>query len=183
MPLRTALRILVLSAAIAALVAAAPEGTTVAQKAAKKPAATKPATQNVAKAKAPPKAKVSGNAVPKSGALKAASQTASKKKSASKTAPPAAAVRRTNQQHPTLDRYKEIQQALADKRYFSGSVDGNWAQDSVDALKRFQHDQNLTEDGKIGSLSLIALGLGPKHDASPIGSAPVLDRPSEKTDP
>jgi murein L,D-transpeptidase YcbB/YkuD len=33
----------------------------------------------------------------------------------------------------------------------------------VDALKRFQSEQNLTPDGKIGSLSLIALGLGPKR--------------------
>jgi murein L,D-transpeptidase YcbB/YkuD len=191
LPLRTALRILVLSAAIAALVAAAPEGSTVAPKAAKKPAAKKPATKGVAKAKVPtkavprsgvPKSGVPKSGAPKSGAPKAASQTASKKKSAPKTAPPAAAIRRTNQQHPTSDRYKEIQQALADKRYFSGSVDGNWGQDSVDALKRFQHDQNLTEDGKIGSLSLIALGLGPKHDAPPTGSAPVPDKPSEKTD-
>lgn len=37
----------------------------------------------------------------------------------------------------------------------------------MDALKRFQHDQNLIEDGKVGSLSLIALGLGPKRAAAP----------------
>ena len=176
MLLRTTLRILVLSAAITTLIAAAPEGDPVAQKAAKKPAAKSPATKTVAKAKAP------GKAPAKSGAPKAASQTASKKKGAPKTTAQATALRRTNQQHPTPERYKEIQQTLADKRYFSGPVDGNWGQDSVDALKRFQHDQNLTEDGKIGSLSLIALGLGPKHDASPIGAALRPDRPPEKTD-
>ena len=33
----------------------------------------------------------------------------------------------------------------------------------MDGLRRFQVDQNLTADGKIGSLSLIALGLGPKR--------------------
>jgi hypothetical protein len=33
----------------------------------------------------------------------------------------------------------------------------------VDALRRFQADQNLDVDGKIGSLSLIAMGLGPKR--------------------
>jgi peptidoglycan hydrolase-like protein with peptidoglycan-binding domain len=163
-------------------VAAAPEGSTVAPKAAKKPAAKKPATKPAAKARTPAKAAV--KAVPKAGAPKAAPQTASKQKNASKNTSQAAAIRRTNQQHPTSDRYKEIQQALAAKGYFSGPVDGNWGQDSMDALKRFQHDQNLTEDGKIGSLSLIALGLGPKHDAPPpIGSALVSDRPSEKTDP
>lgn len=57
----------------------------------------------------------------------------------------------------------EIQQALAEKGYFGGTVDGNWGADSVDALKRFQREQNLTDDGKLGSLSLIALGLGPKR--------------------
>jgi peptidoglycan hydrolase-like protein with peptidoglycan-binding domain len=168
--------------------AATPEGNTVARKAANKPA-TKPAAKAKAPIKAPAKApakapvRASVKAVPKSGAPKAASQTASKKKNAPKIASQAAAIRRTNQLHPTSERYKEIQQALAAKGYFSGPVDGNWGQDSVDALKRFQHDQNLTEDGKIGSLSLIALGLGPKHDASPIGSAPAPDRPPEKIDP
>jgi hypothetical protein len=77
-----------------------------------------------------------------------------------------AAYRRPVQQQPTADRYKEIQQALAAKGYFAGPVDGNWGADSVDALKRFQRDQNLTDDGKIGSLSLIALGLGPKRSAA-----------------
>lgn len=72
-------------------------------------------------------------------------------------------VRRSNQQAPTPERYKEIQQALADKGYFKGAVDGKWAGDSVDALKKFQADQSLDPDGKIGSLSLIALGLGPKR--------------------
>ena len=67
-------------------------------------------------------------------------------------------------QQPTPERYKEIQAALAAKGYFTGEPDGNWGPVSVDALRRFQHDQNLTEDGKIGSLSLIALGLGPKRE-------------------
>jgi peptidoglycan hydrolase-like protein with peptidoglycan-binding domain len=69
-------------------------------------------------------------------------------------------------QQPSPERLKEIQQALADKRYFENEPNGTWGPTSIDALKRFQHDQNLTEDGKIGSLSLIALGLGPKREAS-----------------
>jgi peptidoglycan hydrolase-like protein with peptidoglycan-binding domain len=76
------------------------------------------------------------------------------------------------QQQPTPDRYKEIQQALADRGYFGGPVDGNWGPSSLDALKRFQHDQNLIEDGKVGSLSLIALGLGPKRGSAGATSAP-----------
>lgn len=65
---------------------------------------------------------------------------------------------------PTPERYKEIQQALASRGYFTAEPDGNWGPASIEALKRFQHDQNLVEDGKIGSLSLIALGLGPKRE-------------------
>jgi hypothetical protein len=72
------------------------------------------------------------------------------------------------QQAPSADRYREIQQALADRGYFNGPVDGNWNKESVDALKRFQKDQNLTSDGKISSLALIGLGLGPKYE--PIGA-------------
>ena len=64
------------------------------------------------------------------------------------------------QQQPSADRYKEIQQALADKGYFQGAVDGAWSAGSVDALKRFQKDQNLDADGKIGALSLMAPGAG-----------------------
>lgn len=60
----------------------------------------------------------------------------------------------------------EIQQALADKGYYDGPVDGVWRSECVDALKRFQQNENLEPDGKLGALSLIALGLGPKRDAS-----------------
>lgn len=69
------------------------------------------------------------------------------------------------QSAPTPERYREIQQALADKGYGAGEVDGTWGTEWVDALKRFQADQKLTVDGKLGSLSLIALGLGPKRDS------------------
>jgi peptidoglycan hydrolase-like protein with peptidoglycan-binding domain len=73
----------------------------------------------------------------------------------------------------------QIQQALADRGYYKGSVDGSWNGDSVDALKRYQKDQKLTSDGKISSLALIGLGLGPKHE--PIGdyaAKPVAEPPS-----
>lgn len=68
-----------------------------------------------------------------------------------------------SQQVPTPDRYREIQEALAKKGYFHGDANGAWGPDSIDAMKRFQADQNLMPDGKISSLSLIALGLGPKR--------------------
>ena len=70
------------------------------------------------------------------------------------------------QLHPEPERYQEIQKALAERGYFKGEVNGQWGDDSIDALKRFQADQKLPDDGKIDSPSLISLGLGPKHDAN-----------------
>ncbi len=80
----------------------------------------------------------------------------------------------TYQLHPDTERYQQIQQALADRGYFKGPVNGEWGNDSVDALKRFQADQKLDTDGKINSLSLIGLGLGPRHDGSSGRGAPLM---------
>lgn len=119
----------------------------------------------------------------KSTVLKSTAASGVKKKTAAKTAmaPPktapatsakrAAAKRPVAVVHhaqiqPTPDRYKEIQQALAAKGYFAGEADGNWGAASIDALRRFQRDQKIPDDGKIGSLSLIALGLGPKREVT-----------------
>jgi peptidoglycan hydrolase-like protein with peptidoglycan-binding domain len=79
---------------------------------------------------------------------------------------------RSYQQAPSPDRYKEIQQALASKGFYQGEPTGEWGPDSVDALKRFQTAQSLTPDGRIGSLSLIALGLGPKRLTAKSDSTP-----------
>jgi peptidoglycan hydrolase-like protein with peptidoglycan-binding domain len=79
-----------------------------------------------------------------------------------------AATWRNRQLAPSADRYREIQQALAAKGYLQAEqATGAWDQNSMDALKRFQMEQNLEPSGKINSLSLIALGLGPKHEALP----------------
>ncbi|HEY3457893.1 MAG TPA: peptidoglycan-binding domain-containing protein [Bryobacteraceae bacterium] len=75
--------------------------------------------------------------------------------------------------HPDAARYKEIQQALADKGYFKGEVNGQWGDDSVAAIKQFQADQKLPDDGKISAPVLIGLGLGPKHDAAPPPKPPA----------
>jgi peptidoglycan hydrolase-like protein with peptidoglycan-binding domain len=111
-----------------------------------------------------------------------ASQTPAKKgtsaaASATKTAAhrkgkPSRRPSRSYQQAPSPERYKEIQQALTSKGYLQGDPTGEWGPDSVDALKRFQSDQNLMPDGKINSLSLIALGLGPKRLTAKSDSAP-----------
>jgi hypothetical protein len=76
---------------------------------------------------------------------------------------------RNRQLTPTPERYKEIQQALSAKGYLPASeATGKWDDTSTEALKKFQTDQNLDGTGKINSLSLIALGLGPKRDPTAI---------------
>ena len=95
-----------------------------------------------------------------------------------KTARPAAArYRQSTQQQPAADRYREIQQALAGQGYFYGPVDGNWGPESVDSLKRFQRDQNLDDDGKLGALSLIALGLGPQRNPAAATATAAAPQP------
>lgn len=75
---------------------------------------------------------------------------------------------RNRQVAPTPERFKEIQDALVAKGYLRPEdVGSGWNQGSMDALKRFQSEQNIEASGKINSLSLIALGLGPKHDSNP----------------
>ncbi len=54
-----------------------------------------------------------------------------------------------------------------------GEPSGQWGVDSAEAMKRFQADQSLMPDGKINSLSLIALGLGPKRLTAKSETAPV----------
>lgn len=80
--------------------------------------------------------------------------------------PPARAYTPVAPMQPAPERVSEIQQALAAKGYYAGSTNGVWGPDSIDALKRFQKDHNLRNDGKLSSLSLISLGLGPTRPAS-----------------
>ena len=58
----------------------------------------------------------------------------------------------------------EIQQALVGKGFHPGPPSGQWGPEWTEVLKQFQQAQNLKPDGKLGALSLIALGLGPKRE-------------------
>ena len=99
-----------------------------------------------------------------------------KKNPANKSAAKRPAVTWRNRQTvPSNDRYREIQSALATRGFLAPEdATGNWNQASADALKRFQQEQNLDPTGKVNSLSLIALGLGPKRDAAVVVPAPQL---------
>ena len=88
---------------------------------------------------------------------------------------------RPRQMAPAPERYQEIQQALVSKGYLQPEqANGVWDQNSSDALKRFQSEQKLQGTGKIDSLSLIALGLGPKHDSAEVRPTP-LAAPDQST--
>jgi cytoskeletal protein RodZ len=116
--------------------------------------------------KAVAKAKTRSKSAPrKVSASKAGAKSAGKKtsKSGKKAAPRTSW--RNRQTTPTPQRYKQIQDALVAKGFLSPEdASGAWGQSSSDALKKFQAAQNIESTGKIDSLSLIALGLGPKHD-------------------
>jgi peptidoglycan hydrolase-like protein with peptidoglycan-binding domain len=100
-----------------------------------------------------------------------------RKVSTRKTSARAAQSRR--QTAPTPERYKEIQEALASKGFLTPEqATGQWSESSVEALKRFQAAQNIESTGRINSLSLIALGLGPKRDASPVGGTTPQHAPA-----
>ena len=150
-------------------------------------AKTKPvgAKKTATKASAPTAQPKGATAAPHTTGKKAAAgkkSTSGRKTSAKQTASQASRYRRSVQKEPAPDRYKEIQQSLAEKGYFAGPVNGTWGPDSVEALKRFQRDQNIGDDGKLGSLSLIALGLGPKRGAPGSSGAEKPENP-ETTPP
>src|SRR5579875_3614567 len=96
---------------------------------------------------------------------KTTAASAKHRKLASRYTRRAAPPRPSYQLHPDPERYQQIQQALAERGYFKGQANGEWGDDSVEALKRFQVDQKLEDDGKISALTLIGLGLGPNHAA------------------
>lgn len=114
----------------------------------------------------------------KTASKKATSKGTSKKKSLAKAVP--RTTWRNRQLTPAPERYKEIQDALAAKGYLDAAdANGAWGQSSVAALKRFQTDQKIETTGKINSLSLIALGLGPKREPA-VATRPEPPPPEAK---
>jgi hypothetical protein len=60
------------------------------------------------------------------------------------------------QSHSTI---REVQQALKDKGFDPGSVDGINGRATRAAIKKFQAQNNLTADGRLGPKTLDALGV------------------------
>jgi len=133
-------------------------------------AATAPAPKSSTPPKTAPKKTAPSTKAPaaKAPATKApAKQSAARTGSRKRYTPP----RPRGQMTPTPDRIRDIQQALVSRGYDT-PVDGLWSKDTEAALARFQSEQNLDGAGKLNSLSLIALGLGPKRDSNPEPASP-----------
>jgi len=177
------MRTILCCAGIAALAALgwSADNTTPAKKTVAKSAASAtkkkapPSKTGVSKGAVAPRATVSHPATARKGSTPAASHPAATKAGSKTTAsrrgkkgPPVKSVTWRNRQvAPTPQRYKEIQDALAAKGYLKPEdATGTWTPASVDALKKFQAGQNLDSTGKINSLSLIALGLGPRRETA-----------------
>ncbi len=124
-------------------------------------------------AKAPAKAGATKSAGSATGSKKGSMRASPKgsRKGSTRTASKRSKATVYRQQQPEPERIREIQQALNDRGY-PLPVSGAWDGSTVDALKRFQTDQkieNLSGKGKLDSMTLIALGLGPKREP-PSGS-------------
>jgi hypothetical protein len=156
----------------------APKKTTSA-KSSKKSASGKQPAKSKARSKSAPKKGPAGKTASKSGSKatgKGGSKSGGKTTKSGKKAPPT--TWRNRQTEPTAQRYKEIQDALAAKGFLNPEeASGAWGPISEDALKKFQAAQNIDSTGKIDSLSLIALGLGPKHEAAAPAKPPETQQP------
>lgn len=149
----------------------------------KKSTAKKSATTSTRKA-APRKASGTARTAAKRTSTTTSKTATSRRK---KTTPTRRTAYRSRQLSPSPDRYKEIQDALAAKGYLTPEqANGRWDDTSTAALKKFQTDQNLDGNGKINSLSLIALGLGPKRDTvaavKPASAVPAAPAPQPAAD-
>ncbi len=149
---------------------------------AKKPTASKAASAKKAPAKKTTTAKKPTASKRKTTAAR--KPAARRKATASKTASAQGARRTTRRRSatatkprvpllPSSDRLTEVQTALAGAGYLQDNPSGRWDDSSIAAMKRFQEEHSIPATGKINSLSLIALGLGPKRGPSP-GSTSVL---------
>jgi peptidoglycan hydrolase-like protein with peptidoglycan-binding domain len=116
---------------------------------------------------APAKSSIKKPSAPKSAIAKKAGKLPARRRYSSNINRARKAPARRGQLAPAPDRIKEIQAALRERGYFNEEPDGKWGESSVAAMKRFQEEQNLKPDGKIGALSLIALGLGPRRGGAP----------------
>ena len=70
---------------------------------------------------------------------------------------------------------RDVQQALKNRGYYRGSVDGIYGTGTYNAIVSFQKDNNLTTDGIAGAATLRALGISSGTGSSGIGQTEQSD--------
>ncbi|HET9087613.1 MAG TPA: peptidoglycan-binding domain-containing protein [Acidobacteriaceae bacterium] len=79
----------------------------------------------------------------------------------------------TGQRVMDMQRATEIQQALIQAHYLSGSPTGQWDAESQAAMMKYQSDNGWQTKITPDSRALIKLGLGPKQDAGEYANTPA----------
>jgi hypothetical protein len=79
----------------------------------------------------------------------------------------------TGQRVMDSSRAVEIQQALIQAHYLSGSPTGQWDADTQAAMVKYQNDNGWQSKITPDSRALIKLGLGPKQDAGEYAARPT----------
>lgn len=79
----------------------------------------------------------------------------------------------TGQRVMDSSRATEIQQALIQAHYLSGSPTGQWDADTQAAMVKFQNDNGWQTKITPDSRALIKLGLGPRQDAGEYAARPA----------
>ena len=74
----------------------------------------------------------------------------------------------TSSTYSTTSRYdpatvRDVQQALNDKGYNVGAVDGQYGPATEDAVRRFQQASGLPQTGELEHSTLVALGVSPSR--------------------
>jgi peptidoglycan hydrolase-like protein with peptidoglycan-binding domain len=73
---------------------------------------------------------------------------------------------------------RELQQALNDKGFDAGAVDGKAGPQTKAAIKKFQQAQNLTASGKLDQKTVAALALNTSTTPSTSSASPSSNDPS-----
>ncbi|MBI4972883.1 MAG: peptidoglycan-binding protein [Candidatus Omnitrophica bacterium] len=103
-------------------------------------------------------ASIEGLTAPETETVEATATVVAPAPAASENLPPAGPYQPTN---------IEIQTALKNANYYTGPIDGKIGPLSKEAIKKFQQDNGLEADGKVGSKTWAVLGASLNKPAAP----------------
>ncbi len=79
----------------------------------------------------------------------------------------------------TGEQVKQLQTWLKENEFYNGEVDGNFGTDTEAAVKTFQKEVGLNEDGQVGEYTLLAMEQWDEYASAMTNNANV-SKPSEK---